>query len=95
MGQAGLAPSRDEVAVVYRYFKKLRCISYQPEVLYQRMNPRPDYLKYRIILEVLFELSLLVIHEDGTAAVNLQSPKVDLESSKIIRSLTNEYAGQT
>lgn len=95
MGQAGLAPSRDEVAVVYRYFKKLRCISYQPEVLYQRMNPRTDYLKYRIILEVLFELSLLVIHEDGTAAVNLQSPKVDLESSKIIRSLTNEYAGQT
>lgn len=93
--EGGLAPTRDEVAAVYRYYKKLGCISYQPEVLYQHMNPRPDYLKYRIILEVLFELSLILLNEDGTVMINRQSPKVDLGSSQVIRSLTIDYAGQT
>lgn len=90
-----LIPTREEVAVVYRYVKRQGSVNFSSNALYChiiRQEPI-DYLRYRIALEVLQELGLLqktVSQEAMVLTVNPTAARVQLEHSSIIRSLQQQ-----
>ena len=90
-----LIPTREEVAVVYRYIKRQGSVQFSPNALYChiiRQEPI-DYLRYRIALEVLQELGLLrktVSQEAVVLTVDPTAARVQLEHSSIIRSLQQQ-----
>ncbi len=90
-----LIPTREEVAVVYRYIKRQGSVKFSPNALYchiVRQEP-VDYLRYRIALEVLQELGLLqktVSQEAAILTVDTTAARVQLEHSSIIRSLQQQ-----
>ncbi len=90
-----LIPTREEVAVVYRYIKRQGPVELSPNALYCHIVQQEpiDYLRYRIALEVLQELGLLqktVSQEAAVLTVDPAAARVQLEQSSIIRSLQQQ-----
>ena len=84
-----LLPSRDDIAAVYRYLRRLSSFSHSDFELFYRLIPTGiSYEKMLVALDVLEEMNLIT-----RAAQSLQtipSPlKVDIESSQILFSLAN------
>lgn len=91
---AGLLPSREETAAVYRHLRAAGQTPFLPELLYRRMpdGSAPDYARFRIALDVLLELGLIRISRRGDAQFVSVPPaveKVSLETSSIVRSLSD------
>jgi single-stranded-DNA-specific exonuclease len=88
-----IAPTREDVAIVYRYLRKAGTCFYSPEALYYRLSGEGiDLCRLRIALDVLTELGL--IEKTGLALrVRPDAAKVELTSSKLLSALTGEAVG--
>jgi single-stranded-DNA-specific exonuclease len=88
-----IAPSREDVAIVYRYLRKAGSCFYSPEALYYRLHGEGiDLCRLRIALDVLTELRLT--EKNGLALrVKPDAPKVELASSQLLSALTGETVG--
>ncbi len=90
-----LIPTRDEVAVVYRYLKSVGETFYSPDALFCHIigNKPIDYLKFRIAMEVMLELGLISreSRQNGELiSVNRNAAKVELKNSSVIRGLQQQ-----
>ncbi len=83
-----VTPSREDVAVVYRYVRGQRNLILDYDLLYSRLVSKEiNYCKMRIILDILEELGLVDRRGDGTLSLAPASGKVDLGSSAILKNL--------
>lgn len=90
-----LIPTRDEVAVVYRYLKSVGETFYSPDALFCHIirNKPIDYLKFRIAMEVMLELGLISREsrqDSELISVNRNAAKVELKNSSVIRGLQQQ-----
>lgn len=90
-----LIPTRDEVAVVYRYLKGLGQTFYSLDAIFCHIikDKRIDYTKFRIAIDVMLELGLISreVGQDGEIiAVNRNAAKVELQNSSVIRGLQQQ-----
>lgn len=90
-----LIPTRDEVAVVYRYLKSLGETFYSPDAVYCHIvRDKPiDYIKFRIAIDVMLELGLIsreLRQGCELTTVNRNAAKVDLKNSSVIRGLQQQ-----
>ncbi|MBP1577370.1 MAG: single-stranded-DNA-specific exonuclease RecJ [Oscillospiraceae bacterium] len=90
-----LIPTRDEVAVVYRYLKGLNQTFYSLDAVFCHIlqNKPLDYVKFRIAIDVMLELGLIsreLRQEGELIAVNPSAAKVDLQNSSVIRGLQQQ-----
>lgn len=87
----GLVPTRDDIAVVYRFLRKAGKYTCGADALYlQLMSTGIDYGRALIALDVLEEMGL--VRRAGASGATLYEvvpdpPKVDLASSAILASL--------
>lgn len=90
-------PTRDDFAKVYRLFKNLsstknsQTFSFSTDILNFRINDESiNFCKMLLILDIMDELNLIKIEKDYLnykIELNQVSKKVDLKSSKILKSL--------
>ncbi len=82
-----LAPTRDEVAVVYRYLKEQGGLRYGCDAASLRLISKGiSYIKFRLILDILLDLNLATLTgEEGQRTVVLmpRADKVDIASSGV------------
>lgn len=82
-----IAPTRDDIAYVYRYIKKLKSIPASMRDIYFRINnSEVDFCKMSIAIDVLLEMGLAVSRKDGISIVE-NPAKIDLENSRILAKL--------
>lgn len=89
-GKADLLPSREEVAMAYRYLRKNSPCYLSPEALFYRLSGTGmDYARLRVALDALLELGL--VERSGTGLrVREDAPKVELSCSEILTALREE-----
>lgn len=83
-------PTREEIAVLYRYLRTAEKISLSDEALYGRLQGKLSLCKMKIAQDVLQEMDLVCIERNAsvkTFTVRSNPPKVDLSQSKILQSL--------
>lgn len=89
---AGLSPTRDDIAVVYRFLRRQGRYPYGADALYFRlMDTGIDYGRVLVALDVLAEMGLIRCEGQGGAAVYQvvpDAPKADLNRSAILTRLT-------
>jgi len=85
-----LVPTRDETALVYRYIRALNEAPFAPDVLYRNFKRQSDmsYARFRLAIDILTELGVF-IKTPNAIAVAPSGTKVDLNSSAIVRRLSN------
>lgn len=91
-----LLPSRDELAIVYRYLRKAGGYPYEVETLYYRLvDSGISYGKLLVSLEVLEEMALLTRRgpkgENGYYCI-ANPPQVDLEHSRVLQGLRSRIS---
>ncbi len=94
-GQNVTCPTRDEMAVVFRFLKKQGRFSFLPAEIYAHLAQSgsfqgPDYAQFRIAVDVFLELGILVCPQEGFLQANPETQRVNLESSFILRSLLKQ-----
>lgn len=87
-----LLPSREDIALLYRYLREKRFVSFGEDLLFVRaVGDKMDYGRMRIALDVLCEMGLAAqVKKNGkilTGAVK-NPQKVDLGKSKILAALS-------
>lgn len=89
--ESGLLPSREETAALYRYLRRAGGFPDAPDALYSHLalDGPVDYARFRIALDVLIELGVVRRENGGRLTVDTAAPKVRLETSAIVRSLSN------
>lgn len=83
-------PTREETAAVYRYIRSVGEIPFDPDVIYRKITKHSqlDYIRFRLAIDILTELGVLV-KTAHSIAVSPVFVKVDLNSSAIVRRLSN------
>ncbi|MBC8569817.1 single-stranded-DNA-specific exonuclease RecJ [Zongyangia hominis] len=89
--RAKLAPTREEIAYVYRFLREKRFVAYGEDLLFVRaVGDKMDYAKMRVALDVLCEMGLAAqVAKNGkilTGAVK-NPTKVNLDDSRILQRL--------
>lgn len=88
-----LTPSRDDVTLVYKYIRKIKHLSGDPEIVYNRLSKEISYSKFMVIIDLLFERGLIEFAEKPQFIKidYIENPhKVDLMDSPIY-----SYLGRT
>lgn len=84
-------PSRDDIAVVYRYLRAKGNLSAPDEVIYAKLCGSISCLcKLKIAIDVLDEMNLITRKRSGSGkcvSVVTNPAKVDIENSKILQTL--------
>lgn len=83
-------PTRDEIAVVYRYIRKSNERAYLPEILIHRLGMNISLFKLLLILDIMKELYLTTMtSECGIyhVSINNVKGKVDINASKLLRKI--------
>lgn len=87
-----IVPSREDIAVVYRYLRSKRQLRLSDEVLYSKLRPNISCLcKMKIAIDVLSEMELIQLTADGSnknVTVVENPQKVDISTSKILQSIS-------
>lgn len=84
-----IAPTREDIAILYRYFKREQSFSYGYDVLWCRIKSL-NYCKMMICIDVMNELGLintLAGRWNPILELPTQSKKVDLNASTILKRL--------
>lgn len=85
---ADAVPTREDIAVVYRYLRTQGKSSVTDEVLFARLRGRISSLcKMKLAQDVLEEMDLIVRDAGGVIIVRENPKKVNLADSKILQSL--------
>lgn len=84
-----IAPSRDDIAVVYRYLRSKGSLSAPDEVIYAKLCGNISSLcKVKLAIDVLDEMKLITRGGDGKSVAVVEHPaKVDMADSKILQAL--------
>lgn len=84
-----ITPSREDVAVLYRYLKQVGSYPFGYDQLWCRIGGKLNYCKMRVCLDVMEELSLLERQNRFAPVLTLKSGagKTDLERSEILKNL--------
>ncbi len=84
-----IIPTRDEIAVVYRYINKSKTINGDIDNIYFSFSEHNiNYIKYRIILNILTEAKLIKISlTNGSIEIQKADGKVDLQETKTYKRL--------
>ncbi|WP_312643687.1 DHHA1 domain-containing protein, partial [Hydrogenoanaerobacterium sp.] len=84
-------PTRNDIAVIYRWLREQKGYSGDLEVLYCKLAPQQiGYCKLRLALDVMAEMGLIrCLHTKFGVAITLcaVNGKIDLEQSKILQAL--------
>ncbi|MEG2536420.1 MAG: single-stranded-DNA-specific exonuclease RecJ [Hydrogenoanaerobacterium sp.] len=87
-----LVPSRDDIAVIYRFLRQNGGFCGEPEQLYLKAAPQMSYCKLRLALDIMAEMCIINLDfcETGVKVeVCAINGKVELENSQILRQLIN------
>lgn len=86
-----MTPTRDEIAYIYRFIKKIGCFNSDIDNLYHRVyNKDLNYCKYRLIMDILNQANLITIGNMlNVISVNDVDGKVDIENTKTMKKLKN------
>ncbi len=91
-----IIPSRDDIAVVYRYLRTVKKISAPDEMIYSRLCKQlPSFCKLKIAVDVLEEMALIDRENSGgvrTISVRQNPKKVNLADSDILKKLERTKA---
>lgn len=86
-----IKPSRDDIAVVYRYVRAKKKLAVPPEILYARLSKNISALcKLKVAVDVLDEMKLIRRSggRSGESITLIENPaRVDINNSKILQSL--------
>ncbi len=86
-----VTPSRDDVAVIYRYLKQVRSFPFGYDQLWCRLGGKLNYCKMRLCIDIMEELALLQrqegIGDDPLLSLAATKVKADLEQSSILKKL--------
>ena len=86
--EVDLLPSREEIALVYRYLRGEKHYRHGPLELYYRLSESGvEYAKVLAALDVLIEMGLIQAGGEGELICLPDPPKVDLEQSSILQAL--------
>ena len=87
--RAQVVPSRDDIAVVYRYLRSKGNLSAPDEVIYAKLRGNISCLcKLKLAIDVLDEMHLVTRGPGGRHVAVVPNPqKVDISQSKILREL--------
>lgn len=89
-----VTPTRDDIAVLYRYLKQVKNFPFDYDQLWCRLGGKINYCKLRFCVDIMEELSLLskVKNQGDFPIIRLQdtSAKVNLEESVILKQLKGD-----
>ncbi|MBP1581338.1 MAG: single-stranded-DNA-specific exonuclease RecJ [Oscillospiraceae bacterium] len=86
-----ITPTRDDIAVIYRFMQRMKCFPHGYDLLWCRLGGKMNYCKMRLCLDIMDELFLLFRQDQGGEDPTLIHPvkpgKADLEQSSVLRKL--------
>lgn len=91
---SNFVPTREDVAIVYKFIKKNDEFLANPIALYNKLAYQIHFAKLKLVIQVLLEASLIeVVKKEGISYYKtVENPtKVELENTKILQTIKMNY----